>query len=131
MTTSAPARRRASTTRSTRRREPSRPNGCVDESFARGGELVATYEISQGTRQLVLYGRSSALSLWDEPSDGGEGPRYLVEQRIDRLALPWVVEDYIGQSRRRDQPAMQVPPWPVEEAEPLGSSWNAPVAVMA
>lgn len=102
-----------------------------ETSTGDAGELVASYEISQGKRQLVVYGRGTALSLWDEPAGGGEGPCYLVEQRIDRMALPWVIEDYIDQSRRRDQPAMLVPPWPAEEVEPLGSSWNAPVAVMA
>lgn len=93
--------------------------------------MVATYVISTGVRELVTYGRSPGMSLWDEPV--GDGPRYLVERRIDRAVLPWVVADYVNQSRRRGEPAMVMPPWDSgeQEIEPLRSSWNAPVTFVA
>lgn len=75
---------------------------------------LARYTISSGTRLLVRYGAPGAGSLWDEPADG-DGKRYLVEPRVDLVSLPYLLADYLEQSRLRDCPAMVVDLGPGED----------------
>jgi hypothetical protein len=71
------------------------------------GEVLATYECNEGTRQLVGERISGTVALSDIPA-GDQGKVYLVERHVPCMAeLDGLIDDYLALAAHLGRPPLR------------------------